>query len=831
MSLQAYRRKRDFKKTAEPAPRRRRQDRGRAFVIHKHQATRLHYDLRLEAGGVLKCWAVPRGISLDPEVKRLAIAVEDHPLQYKDFEGRIAAGSYGAGNMIIWDEGTYSCLKSDAAHDRCVRAALEKGHLDFELFGKKIGGGFTLIRLRAQENRWLLFKRRDGRARPHAQFDESSVRSRRRVEDLKVVHNKKITNPLAGIDLRGAVRSAMPRRVEPMLAAAVDEPFDRRDWIFEVKWDGYRSLAEIRKGRARLYSRRGEDQSEKFPSIAASLAGLAFDALFDGEIVVIDETGRSNFRMLQNYSGAGAGALVYYVFDLLFLAEYDLRSRPLRERRAILAKILPAAPNVRLSEAIPEDGKAFYRAARANGLEGIMAKDGNSPYRSGRRSNDWLKVKIERRQAIVIGGFTRPQHGRKYFGALITGVYEKNELRFTGHVGTGFDETDLESIWRRLQPLVTANCPFAGKPPANAAATWVRPALVAEVKFKEWTDRGIMRLPVFVGLRDDKAATAATREMPAPATRTALTNLDKIFWPRQRFTKKDLIEYYAGTAAWILPFLKDRPQALNRHPDGIDGGSFFQKNLRDPVPEFVTTVKIPAGREKKAVNYLVCQNRDTLLYLANLGCIEINTFNSVIGHLENPDYLILDFDPVAVPFSTVVDIVLATKKVLDELSLPAFCKTSGGKGMHIYIPLVPEISHDAAKDFVRVINEAVSARRPDLASPERRVRRRKGRVYLDYLQNRFGATMAAPYSLRPRDGAPVSTPLEWREVSRNLDPLDFNLRTVPERLAARGDCWRDIFKHRVDLTAVLEAIPDRSISAGPLPGMRRTGRRSRYRRS
>jgi len=803
MSLKEYRRKRTFKKTPEPAPSKRSGAKGLKFVIQKHQSRHLHYDLRLEHAGVLKSWAVPKGPPMDPRDRRLAVQVEDHPLEYKDFEGRIPEGEYGAGLVEIWDKGTYSMdpEKGGSGPVRSMAASLEKGHIDFSLHGKKLRGSFTLVRLKGKDKQWLLIKRKDpgGVAAGGGAGGSVSGKSKRHSpEDL---------------DLTGAAKGPFPVAAAPMLATLVEGPFDREGWSFEVKWDGYRSLAEIKRGKVRLVSRNGKTQNARFPTVVAALKGFQVNALFDGEIVAVDGKGRPDFQALQNSMRSGGGRIIYYVFDVLYAAGYDVRALPLRRRRAILANLLPVSATVRLSEPIEKSGRAYFRAAQKMGLEGIMAKDLTSPYRSGERSREWLKIKTERRQEAVICGFTRPRASRGYFGSLILGAYKEGELVWIGHVGTGFSEQSLSDIHKKLTPLVTEKSPFAEEPRTNTPATWVEPRLVCEVKFSEWTSDRLMRQPVFLGLRQDKSPREveveaaeprrAVLQKPGFRTRAKLTHLDKVFWPGEGYTKKDLIDYYGRMAEWILPYLKDRPQALNRHPDGIEGESFFQKNITQTPPPWVKTVPIVSETEDKDACYLVCQSRDTLLYEANLGCIEINVWNSSIRHLDSPDYVVLDFDPFESSFPFVVEAVLAAKSILDEMAVPAFPKTSGATGMHIYIPLQPRYSHDQARELAHLIGLMINRKHPDLTSLERSPAKRKGRVYIDYLQNRRGATMAAPYALRPRHGAPVSTPLEWKEVTAGLDPAEFNIRTVPERVARKGDVWRDMFKKRVNLSQAL----------------------------
>jgi len=797
MGLKEYRRKRAFPKTPEPGPSRDASGDGHRFVIQKHQARRLHYDLRLEHEGVLKSWAVPKGPPVDLHDKRLAVQVEDHPLAYKDFAGRIPEGQYGAGLVEIWDKGTYS-LDPETGGERKARSMSEsllKGHVDFILRGNRLKGHYTLVRLKGQDKNWLLIKRKDP---PAVGTGLSAPATLPSPEEL---------------DLSGAVKSPFPEEASPMLATLVDGPFDREGWSFEVKWDGYRSLAEVRRGKVRLVSRNGKLQNARFPTVAAALSGFPIDVILDGEIVAVDSQGRPDFQALQNSIRSGEGRILYYVFDILYAAGHDLRPLPLKRRRAILSKLLPVSKTVRLSESIEKSGRAYFRAAQKMGLEGIMAKDSASPYRSGERTGDWLKIKTQKRQEAVVCGFTAPRASRRYFGALILGAYKDGDLVWIGDVGTGFSEHSLRDIHEKLTPLVTTQTPFAQEPRINMPVTWVAPRLVCEVKFREWTAEGIMRQPVFLGLRPGRNPEEAELEQAEPRraglekarfrTRAELTHLDKVFWPKEGYKKQDLVDYYWRVAEWILPYLKDRPQSLNRHPNGIEGENFFQKNLVQSPPQWVKTVPIVSESEAKSSRTLVCQNRDTLLYVANLGCIELNVWNSSIPRLGSPDYIVLDFDPFETSFPSVIEAVLAAKKVLDEMALPAFGKTSGATGMHIYIPLEPRFSHEQARELAHLVCLFVQRQNPDLTSLERSPAKRKGRVYLDYLQNREGATMAAPYALRPREGAPVSMPLEWKEITPKLDPAEFNIRTVPERLARKGDAWRDLFKKRVDLSAAL----------------------------
>jgi bifunctional non-homologous end joining protein LigD len=841
MKLTEYRSKRDFKKTPEPSGRE-----GAAageplhFVVHKHHATRLHWDLRLELDGVLKSWAVPKGPSLDPDDKKLAVMVEDHPIDYQFFEGVIPEGNYGAGVVMIWDRGMYYAVGAPdrGSSEEILRAGLAKGHISFVLDGQRLKGEFALVRLKkAQENSWLLLKKNDAESKRGGGLvrTETSVASGRTMDEIGAGKPD-----LSSVDLSGAPSAAMPLHVKPMLATPVEAPFDRPGWLFEIKWDGYRALGEVSQGKARLYSRNDKTLNERFPAIAQSLATLPFDALFDGEVVVVDGSGRADFQLLQDYLQSARGTLAYYVFDLLYFEGFDLRTLPLVRRKGILRQILPTLPYVAFSEHVEKEGSALFEAARENDVEGVMAKDAMSPYRSGERGREWLKIKTHRQQEAVIGGFTRPKGGRKGFGALILGVYEAGRLVYIGHTGGGFTDEQLASVLMRLEPLAREGSPFDKAPKTNTDVTWVEPALVCEVRFSEWTNEGFMRQPVFLGMREDidprdvrreeaeKAPRTLSekRDVSAPAAlaraasragrsgsvavindaKVEVTNPEKVFWPEEGYTKGDVIDYYRGIAPFILPYLKDRPESLHRHPDGISGEAFFQKNIEHQVPDWVKTVSIRSDSENRDTRYLLCQDEASLVYMANLGCIEINPWHARIGSLDSPDFMVLDLDPLDAPFKDVVETAVVTHEVLLEIGARGSCKTSGGRGLHIYVPLGGAYSWEQSTQFARLVNLAVHARLPRITSIERKPEKRPGKVYLDYLQNRHGQTLVAPYSLRPRKGAPVSTPLEWEEVKDGLDRLSFTMRTMPERARKKGDLWKDVLGPGIDMAQCLARL-------------------------
>lgn len=890
MELDEYRAKRDFEKTPEP-PGGEEEPAGDAlrFVVHKHHASRLHWDLRLELAGVLKSWAVPRGPSLDPDEKKLAVMVEDHPLDYRTFEGVIPEGSYGAGPVMIWDRGTYHAARAAKRRpsEEALKKGLAKGHLGFVLEGERLRGEFALVRLKkAEENAWLLIKKRDAfSATGDLTRLDTSVATGRTMPEILAgsgtggeaagAEGKRPDRrppPVPGRPaLSGARRAPMPARVKPMLATLVDEAFDREGWLFEVKWDGYRALAEVKNGAARLYSRHDLTFDDRFPAIVRSLGSTPFDALFDGEIVVVDASGRASFQLLQDYPGSHAGTLVYYVFDILHFDGFDLTPLPLSRRKEILREVLPGLPHVRLSEHVEKEGLSLFEAAKKNRVEGIVAKDGASPYRQGRRTGEWLKIKTRMRQEAVIGGYTAPRGGRKGFGALVLGVYEKDapgaapRLVYIGHTGGGFSGAQITSLLQRLEAIETKESPFSPPPKTNAGVTWVRPLLVCEVRFTEWTNEGLMRHPVFLGLREDVDPAGVRRERASPSTaaspdgqaekapraarkrdgsppkkgppkgdrprgrsslpqgglvvvndaKVRLSNPEKVFWPDEGYTKGDVIDYYRRTARFILPYLEDRPESLHRHPDGIEGEAFFQKNVDRLVPEWVRTTVIRTGSDNRDSRYLLCQDEATLIYMANLGCIEINPWHSRVGRLESPDFMVLDIDPLDVPFIEVVKTALATRDVLKHAGVEGFCKTSGATGLHIYVPLGARYSYEQSMQFAKLVDLLVLSRLPGTTSLERNPEKRRGKVYLDYLQNSRGQTLVAPYSLRPRKGATVSTPLAWSEVDGSLDPSRFTMETIAGRLERAGDLWKGVLGTGIDMADCLARLEEMSAQAPP----------------
>jgi bifunctional non-homologous end joining protein LigD len=841
VSLGQYKAKREFSRTPEPEGAVQESRGPLRFVVQKHHARRLHYDFRLEAGGVLKSWAVPRGPSLDPVDRRLAVMVEDHPIEYGEFEGVIPKGNYGAGTVMVWDAGVYGVVGAGtrAQTEKTVLDGLAKGRLKIVLQGQKLKGEFALFRTgRGDEKNWLIIKHRDSFASTQPVVeDDRSAKTGRTSEEIAGNPEYWLPNRnKAKVDLADAPETKMPRNIRPMLAVAKEEPFDDPNWIFEIKWDGYRAIAEIDSAKVRLYSRSQLSFEERYPPIIDSLKQLGHQAVLDGEIVVVDSAGKPRFQMLQNYGKAKEGTLVYFVFDLLYIDGHDLRGLPLSRRKEILGQILKV-PSARLSEHVKEHGREFFRLAAEQGLEGIMAKDSRSPYLAGRRSDRWIKIKTKQQMQAVIAGFTEQRSNPRVIGALVLGEHVGADLTYIGHTGTGFSDRVLADLRRTLDPLVQPACPFKKKPKVNAPVHWVRPVLVCNVAFSVRTSDGILREPVFLGLRQNpispgkqsvgaarskhiEQASAPTRPLPKRSdaklangpTRIdgkllTFTNLDKVYWPEDGYMKRDLVEYYLQISDFIVPYLKDRPLSLLRHPNGITGASFFQKDVSpQPPPQWVQTIMLRSDERDKEKKWIVCNDQATLAYLANLGCIEMNPWNSRIQSLDLADYLLLDLDPVEVSFSEVIRVAQEAHRILDQIGVIGFCKTSGKRGLHVYVPLADHLTHDQAKQFAQLLAHLILQRLPDLTSLVRDPAKRKGRVYPDFLQNGKEKTLAAAYSARPVPGAWVSTPLAWKEVKRGLDPSKFTIKTIGRRLERVGDLWSGVMGQGIDVQSCLEQL-------------------------
>jgi bifunctional non-homologous end joining protein LigD len=624
------------------------------------------------------------------------------------------------------------------------------------------------------------------------------------------------------LDLQDIPTETMPHNITPMLANTADEPFDSADWFFEIKYDGYRGIAEIHSGNVKLYSRNKLSYNEKFAPVVESLQQFPGNAVLDGEIVVVDEIGHPRFQWLQDYPSEASnhGELIYYVFDILYLDGHDLTHLPLSRRKEILKEILPPLPHIKFSGHIERSGIAMYEQAQHLGIEGIMAKNATSIYHQGRRTDDWLKIKTKKMQEFIICGYTAPRGGRKYLGALIAGMYKNGKLIYIGHVGGISSDKTIKTLYEKLSKLQQKECPFETKPQTNAPVTWVKPKLVAEAQFSEWTSDGSMRHPLFRGLREDKDAPDITQE-PRVFAKEAIdnstqlkigkytvniSNRSKIFFPSEKCTKGDLVDYYREIAPILLPYLKDRPESLLRWPNGITGESFYQKDTDHLHESFIEKTMIYSDSNEKEIEYLLCQNEATLIYLINLGCIDLNPWNSRVGHLEYPDYLLIDLDPEKTSFENVIQTALATRDVLEDLDIPSFPKTSGATGMHIYIPLKAQYTYEQTRQLAELLCIHINNKIPHLTSMKRSPKERQGLVYLDYLQNRVGQTLASAYSVRAKPGATVSTPLKWEEVTKKLHPSQFTINNVPERIQKHGDIFKGVLGKGIDIAQVLKKL-------------------------
>ncbi|WP_316829603.1 DNA ligase D [Pedobacter aquatilis] len=893
MSLDKYISKRDFSKTEEPKSGKSKDTDKLHFVIQKHDASRLHYDFRLEMRGVLKSWAVPKGPSTDPKIKRLAMMVEDHPYDYRTFEGIIPKGEYGGGTVIVWDEGTYEPIeeiKGKKAQEKHLIHQLKEGSLKIKLNGEKLHGEFALVKTHGMgENGWLLIKHKDKFASvKDITKDDKSVVSGKTIEKMEKTFDKvwkggheeklkaekkspqeklaKKIKPQKAEEkvsaeqiLKKIKKSAFLDAVKPMLTTLVDEPFDDVNWQYEVKWDGYRTLAYLNKGTVDLLSRNNKSFNDKFYPIYDLIKHWKMNAVFDGEILVLNDKGVSNFGALQNWRSEADGDLVFYVFDLLWYEGKSLLNVPLHQRQAILEQILPVDDDrVRLSKVFKTSGIDFFDAAERMGLEGIIAKKSDSLYHPGTRSKEWLKIKVHKRQEVVIAGYTKNVDSSKLFSALLLGVYINDKLQYVGKVGTGFSDKSQKALLNQLKPLIISESPFFTEPDVNKPSrfrpnppktkiTWLKPELVCEVTFTEVTADGVFRHPSFKGLRDDKNAKEIKLEIEKPveamldnkknegkdnhkqaikppkgeSPKTLLnpkdetqvrkikgheikfTHLSKLYWPADKITKRDLFNYYYQVADYILPYLKDRPQSLNRFPGGINGKSFYQKDVKGKAPVWAETFPYENGDGEKK-EYLVGTGIDSLLWMASLGCIEINPWFSRIQKPDNPDYCVIDLDPDKQSFDKVVTAALEVKKVLDAINVTCYPKTSGSTGMHIYIPLNAKYTYEQSQMFAKIIVSQVNKQIPEYTSLERMISAREGKMYLDFLQNRPGATIAGPYSLRPKPGATVSMPLHWEEVKPGLKIKDFNIFNAVDRLKNEGDIFKAVLGKGIDLKKAIK---------------------------
>jgi bifunctional non-homologous end joining protein LigD len=765
VTLDEYRRKRNSAKTPEPFGGKAAESAQPRFVIQRHDARRLHYDFRLERHGALASWAVPKGVPLRRGERHLAVHVEDHPLEYGDFEGEIPAGEYGAGTVEIWDRGTYELLEEK-----------RNGGLTVRLRGERLDGVWTLVpaHLDGDPKNWLLLRKdaADGAGRPYA----------------------------------------------PMLATATDSLPVGEGWLYEPKWDGFRAIVTVVGGEVTFASRNANDLTGRFSELARAAANAitASDAVLDGEICALDDQGRSRFSLLQE----GGGTPVLMLFDLLELDSEPLLDEPLRERRRRLEQIVGQGRGVLVSPQF-DDGPALLAAAREQELEGVVAKKADSRYQPGRRSTDWHKLKLRQTQEVVIVGYTRGQGRRSGgFGALIAGVHDAGVLRWAGNIGTGFSDAEIDRLLKILEPLKRPDSPFAEVPkmPRVRASdiTWVEPKLVAEVEFAEWTHEGRLRAPSYLRLRDDKEAPEVRRErasLPRELKRgrrtLRLSNLDKPFWPDEGITKGDLIAYYRDVAEVLVPHLKDRPFTMKRYPDGWKGKHFFQKQAPTHMPDWIPRTAQPASTregEKKIIDYALVNDDLALLWMANMGCIDLHAWSSRVDKPERPDWVMFDLDPSeGATFENVVEVAQLVKQTLDLLELESFAKTSGSRGIHVLVPIARRHLFPEAREFASIVGSALARAHPGLVTTEWQKAKRKG-VLVDANQNRPGATNAMVYSVRPRAGAPVSTPLRWGEVVSGLDPTAFTMDAVLDRVAKDGDLFAGALAGKQSLKTALKAL-------------------------
>jgi bifunctional non-homologous end joining protein LigD len=863
MGLREYHEKRDFSLTSEPRGKEAARE-GRSYVIQKHAASRLHYDFRLELEGVLKSWAVPKGPSLDPKDKRLAMETEDHPVDYGGFEGIIPEGQYGGGTVLLWDRGTWTPVEDP-------HKGYRSGRLKFLLNGEKLRGVWTLVKTKGRDGRdrsWLLFKDKDEFAKPAARFSvvekkPESVATGRTIEQIATAKDRVWSSnraetaaaaekpgrtsrartspaPAPKVDaaaIAGAKKGALPRFLAPQLPTLVDEPADGDDWLHELKFDGYRILCRVEKGDVTLLSRNGKDWTSKFARVVTAAKALSVErALIDGEVAVVAPDGTTSFNALQNALSEGAKeGLVYFVFDLPHLDGFDLTRVPLEKRKETLRSVVESNEVLRFSDHVIGNGEDVFEKACRLKLEGVVSKRRDAPYESG-RSRAWLKVKCLREQEFVIAGFTDPEGARVGLGALLLGVHGKDgALEYAGKVGTGFTHEVARELRARLDALETKACPFADRPSGLARAHWVEPELVAQAAFTEWTPDGKLRHPSFRGLREDKPAREVVREEPkdveevvgeasaqpaknpapkraapkktakkktaknrtAPAKASSsetavagveLTHADRVLYPDLGLTKRDLALFYESIADRILPHLVGRPTTLVRCPEGLAKPCFYQKHTGWWAPPSLKRARI---REKTKVGeYLIVEDLAGLVGLVQIGILEIHTWNSVLGTLEKPDRLVFDLDPdEALPWSRVVEAALLVKDKIEARGLASFVKTTGGKALHVVVPLVAKAGWDDCARFSHELCAEIESEKPSGYTSVMSKARRTGKVFLDYLRNVRGATSVAAYSTRAKPGAPVSVPLAWDELGAGTRPA-FTVATLARRLARlRTDPW------------------------------------------
>jgi bifunctional non-homologous end joining protein LigD len=864
-SLKTYKAKRNFDITSEPAEGGTPNEHALSFVIQKHWATRLHYDFRLELDGTMKSWAVPKGPSFDTADKRMAVHVEDHPLSYNSFEGQIPEHQYGAGKVIIWDKGIWTPIGDP-------REGYRKGNLKFELHGHKLRGKWVLVKIKGgkygndKQEPWLLIKEKDAYVRPASEFsvvDEmpDSVATLGLPDDVqpaapatKKAARKNSIAAKAGAMPDGATKADLPQTLSPQLATLVDAPPDNDDdWTYEIKFDGYRLLARIDGKDIRLFTRNGNDWSHRLPGLVAELKKMKLPSgWLDGEIVVADDKGIPDFQALQNaFESARTRDIVYYVFDLPYCDGYDLRRVPLVERRAALRTILSKTPSdyVHFSDTFAVSGRDLVASACHIGLEGVIGKRKSASYVT-RRSSDWIKLKCGHRQEFVIGGYTDPQGSRQGIGSLLLGVHEDGKLRYAGNVGSGFSEQTLKKIKKQLDAVAADKSPFAAATGIDRKAHWVKPALLAEVSFGEWTNGGHIRHSVFHGLRTDKQANAITREEPRstatiesarkspvtrkPATKRAaapaaadtahdgstpagrlpaglkVSHPDRVVDPSTGLTKIDVIRYYALVAPLMMPHLKGRPVSLVRAPAGIKGQLFFQKHMDDPF-EGIHTLEPSLDPDHPALMEIA--KPIGLLNAAQLNVLEFHTWNAVKTAIDKPDRMTFDLDPgEGVEWPAMQESALLMRAFLEQLALTSFCKTSGGKGLHVVVPLKRRHDWDTVKDFSKAVVEHMAKTLPTRFAAKSGARNRVGKIFIDYLRNGFGATTVCAWSVRSREGLGVSVPLEWDEVNKLHSSAQWTVANIHTRLDKGNTPWGAYDKSAQNITEAMSRlgfVPDK----------------------
>jgi len=892
MGLAEYKRKRNFRTTPEPPAsmntkllKKNKKPDALHFVIQKHDATRLHYDFRLETrNGVLKSWAVPKGVSLHPSVKRLAVMTEDHPGDYIDFEGQIPYGNYGAGRVIVWDIGRYESNKD-------VEDQVREGKVKFTLFGEKVKGSFSLFKMKKKDddnNQWLLTKSHDEYASvddltntlPQSAITGSTIES---MTDPRAEHNSTTQNRKKGLP------GVFPTNVKPMLALPVDEPFDSNEWVFEVKWDGVRAILFQNKSDSilEIRSRKGGNITQRYPEIIRvidSNARCTNSVVLDGEIVILNKKGIPDFQKHQRRMNVDDKKEIeflshdlpatYYVFDILYLDGLNLEHLDYMARRQILCNVIrPNSSKIRISDYFEGNGRELFEQTIKMKLEGIVAKHKSSIYIQGIRSSDWLKIKSVITQDCIVIGYTKGEGNREgYFGSLILAVNDNNDnLRFVGHTGSGFDFSQLADMLKIMQKLATDNCPIEYIPYVNREPIWLRPELVVEVKFNGWTQEMIMRAPIFVRLREDKKPQDCTFEMPKETKiivkkieqaqgrqekekvpehqkkqQQSFSNLDKAFFPatskHNALTKQDLIDYYDAINSFILPHLRNRPLSLSRYPDGILGKSFYHKNWEQNKPDYVKTIQVYSESSNRIINYLICNNRESLLWLANMGCIEMHPWFSRVHDLsacaevanitkseqvilnegrcglETPDFVVFDLDPYIYSgkekkgnepeynregFRAAVEVAYDLQDLLESLRIRSYVKTSGKTGLHVFVPVAPLYTYDQTREFARLVGIILSRKSRNKITMEWDITKRKGKVFFDYNQNAKGKTISSILSVRPTLSATVSMPVEWKYLDSIL-PTDFAMQDVPNLLKKSGDTWKDILSVHQDLAHLLD---------------------------